>query len=99
MMTFCVVEWGVVKCFREIACRDRVPARVLRLFYGLSFETVELNKKENQKGKKKGKKSGESSSFQQRDGFVFRASLSYSLFRSRTRGQRRLYLGRRVSLF
>ena len=54
---------------RDRSCRDRVPARVLRFFYGLSYETVELNKK------KKGKKSGESSSFQQRDGFVFRASL------------------------
>ena len=51
------------------------------------------------KGKKKEKRVHGESSFQQRDGFVFRASLSYSLFRRRTRGQRRLYLGRRVSLF
>ena len=45
-----------MKCFRERSCRDRVPARVLRLFYGLSYETVELNKVKPKKRKKKRKK-------------------------------------------
>ena len=41
---------------REIARRDRVPARVLRLFYGLSYETVELNISKTKKEKKKEKR-------------------------------------------
>ena len=61
----------------ERSRRERVPARVLRLIYGLSYETVELNISKTKKEKKKEKRvHGESSSFQQRDGFVFRASLS-----------------------
>ena len=46
MMTFSVVEGGCCEVLqRDRSCRDRVPARVLRFFYGLSYETVELNKK------------------------------------------------------
>ena len=34
-----------MKCFREIARRVRVPARVLRLIYGLSYEKEKKKEK------------------------------------------------------
>ena len=75
-----------MKCFREIAQRS-CPREGVTLFYGLSYETVELNKK-----KKKGKKRvAKVVLFSSAMALCF-ARLSYSLFRRRTRGQRRGFI-------
>ena len=67
-----------MKCFREIAQRS-CPREGVTPFLWTLVRDRRIKKRQNQnKRKKKGKKSGESS-FQQRDGFVFRASLSKTL--------------------
>jgi len=58
MMTFCVVEGGVVKCFRERSRAEIVSPRGCYAFFvwTLLRETVELNISKTKKEKKKEKR-------------------------------------------